>query len=147
MDVIDASHFEQIKKFIIERPWWEFKLSRHEGIWYLTFIHTLNNGPFTMVPFIHVSLGEALKLASHWCGEQFAIQERETEAVSICETPGNSPQVVATLRNLGTGEEIAIERCHCGKPIHYYEEMNNFTRGLCLECSTVRCDLDPSACK
>lgn len=98
MDVIDASHFEQIKKFIIERPWWEFKLSRHEGVWYLTFIHTLNNGPFTMVPFIHVSLGEALKLASHWCGEQFAIQERETKAIPASKTSSNSKTLVEEVR-------------------------------------------------
>lgn len=31
------------------------------------------------------------------------------------------------------------DACHCGKPIHFYED--GFSRGLCEECSTVRCDL------
>lgn len=35
-----------------------------------------------------------------------------------------------------------METCHCGQPIHYYQEMDNFTRNLCLECSTVRCDIE-----
>lgn len=39
------------------------------------------------------------------------------------------------------------ETCHCGNPIHFYAELDNFTRGLCLDCSTVRCDIDPTACK
>jgi hypothetical protein len=28
--------------------------------------------------------------------------------------------------------------CHCGEPIHIYED--GFTRGLCQHCSDVRCD-------
>lgn len=28
--------------------------------------------------------------------------------------------------------------CHCGEPIHIYED--GFTRGLCEHCSDVRCD-------
>lgn len=30
--------------------------------------------------------------------------------------------------------------CHCGGTIHIYED--GFTRGMCLACSTVRCDID-----
>lgn len=32
-------------------------------------------------------------------------------------------------------------KCHCGKPVHIYEDLDDFTRGMCLHCSTVRCDL------
>lgn len=36
------------------------------------------------------------------------------------------------------------ETCHCGKAVHIYGD--GFTRGLCEECSTVRCDVEPGAC-
>jgi len=98
MDVLDASHFEVIKRFILERPWWEFKLSKNNDLWYIVLINQNDLGPFSAMPFIHHSLGEALKLASIWVGEQFAIQERETEAVSICETPSNSETLGSEVR-------------------------------------------------
>lgn len=36
---------------------------------------------------------------------------------------------------------IPEDPCHCGRPVHVYED--GFTRGLCAECSTVRCDVGP----
>lgn len=30
------------------------------------------------------------------------------------------------------------EPCHCGRPVHVY--MDGFTRNMCEECSSVRCD-------
>ena len=33
-----------------------------------------------------------------------------------------------------------MDKCHCGRPIHYYED--GFTRAMCLACSTVRCDIE-----
>lgn len=30
------------------------------------------------------------------------------------------------------------DTCHCGEAVHVYED--GFSRGLCYECSTVRCD-------
>ena len=33
--------------------------------------------------------------------------------------------------------------CHCGKPTHVYDD--GFTRDLCEDCSTVRCDAYPGA--
>ena len=136
MDVIDASHFEQIKKFMLERPWWELKINRN-GTWNIFLINSNDSGPFGVMPFIHPTLGGALRLASKWVGEQFALQIRETEAVSIRETSSDSETLDKEVRK----QDNAEEKCHCGLPVHYYEEMNNFTRGLCLECSTVRCDL------
>ena len=102
MDVIDASHFEAIKRFMLDRPWWDLKLSCHKDngsvTWYLTFINSVNNGPFSMVPFIHPTLGEALRLASVWVSEQYAIQERETETVSLSETSSNSETLDEEIR-------------------------------------------------
>lgn len=36
------------------------------------------------------------------------------------------------------------ETCHCGEPTHTHED--GFTRGLCLDCDTVRCDIEPGEC-
>lgn len=36
--------------------------------------------------------------------------------------------------------------CHCGAPVHVHEDLDNFTRGLCRECDTVRCDAYPGEC-
>jgi len=90
MDVIEASHFERLKQFIIDRPWWEMKLVRTDGIWQLFLINTTDLGPFSVMPFHHISFGEALKLASIWIGEQYAIQERETTEVSLDEASEDS---------------------------------------------------------
>jgi hypothetical protein len=36
----------------------------------------------------------------------------------------------------------ASDPCHCGRPVHVYED--GFERGLCEECSTYRCDIEPT---
>jgi len=40
------------------------------------------------------------------------------------------------------------ELCHCGKPVYFHigVEDGKFTRGLCHECDTVRCDAYPGEC-
>lgn len=100
MDVVEASHFERLKGFIVDRPWWEMKLTRTAGYWQLFLINTNDFGPFSVMPFIHHSLGEALKLASVWVGEQYAIQERETKEVSLDESPGDSKTLDEGIREL-----------------------------------------------
>ena len=40
----------------------------------------------------------------------------------------------------------ADDKCHCGRPI-YIQEYDGFTRGLCEDCSAVRCDAYPGACE
>lgn len=77
MDVIDASHFENVKKFLTERPWWSMKLSRESGVWMLFLINQNDLGPFSVMPFMDVSFGAALKNASTWVNEQYVIQEVE----------------------------------------------------------------------
>jgi hypothetical protein len=39
---------------------------------------------------------------------------------------------------------IDDETCHCGRPIHVYDD--GFTRGLCEDCSTYRCDTWDGSC-
>lgn len=34
--------------------------------------------------------------------------------------------------------------CHCGERVHVYED--GFTRVMCEECSTIRCDIEPGPC-
>lgn len=147
MDVIEASHFEKIKQFISDRPWWELKLFKYGSNWNVV----LNNPTYidvdSVMIFVNVSLGEAFKTASLWVSEQYAIQEREAKEVSLGKSSGDSTTLDSGTRISNSAPDEAEEGCHCGQPIHYYEEMNNFTRGLCLDCSTVRCDLDPAACK
>lgn len=35
-------------------------------------------------------------------------------------------------------------KCHCGLPVHTYDD--GFSRGMCEECSTVRCDVAAGPC-
>ena len=43
-----------------------------------------------------------------------------------------------------------VEKCHCGRDVYYEEAIiengKPFTRGLCRECDTVRCDAYPFDC-
>jgi hypothetical protein len=36
--------------------------------------------------------------------------------------------------------EPVPETCHCGRSVHVYDDLGGFTRNMCHECSTVRCD-------
>jgi hypothetical protein len=36
--------------------------------------------------------------------------------------------------------------CHCGRPVHVHADLDEFTRGLCLDCDLVRCDAYPGSC-
>lgn len=40
--------------------------------------------------------------------------------------------------------EISDELCHCGRPIHFYDD--GYTRHMCEDCSSVRCDLADVRC-
>jgi hypothetical protein len=43
--------------------------------------------------------------------------------------------------------EDCTATCHCGRPVFVNDAIEpGFTRGLCEECDTVRCDVDPSQC-
>lgn len=90
MDVIETSHFEAIKQFLLDRPWWEMKLFRYENNWNVVLNNETYIDPDRTMIFVHTNLGKAFETASIWIGEQYAIQKREAETLSLDEPSGDS---------------------------------------------------------
>lgn len=76
MDVIESSHFETIKQFILDRPWWEMKLNRYENNWNLILNNETYIDPKHTMVFVSTSAGEVFKQASLWIVEQYDLQKQ-----------------------------------------------------------------------
>lgn len=54
------------------------------------------------------------------------------------------PRVGVDTSDWNSPEDAGYDNCHCGAPVHTYDD--GFTRNMCEECSSLRCDITPGPC-
>lgn len=72
MDVIEASHFQQVKDYLNDNPWLQFKFHRIDHMWHFAIVNLKEDkaNPEVQEMWIGSSFGEGLKYISQYVGEQ-----------------------------------------------------------------------------
>lgn len=97
-------------------------------------------GPDDSCPVYRIQIGRDYEYLVHIDGTIFIAVVGDSDYLDTFHTVDEAARFMSAITN----RFHSIDYCHCSRPIYTHE--GGFSRGLCQNCDTVRCDAYPEDC-